>query len=477
MASYYVDSYAGSDFIDQTHSTFSDGVFKATTGTSGSNELTKTGAFSGLYVGDIIRLEDDGSGDVVVASYEIAQVVSTDVIRLTADITGGATETVSDVKAVVHTASESLPYGNITTFMASGISIVANDIIYIGNDKECKHRSGLTNGWTWSNVTTSNQQQAISFRAYAPGNSGGAAFVKTRADGTTTPIAKINGNGNSYITGTGTTGKYCGFVGIEFYNTTSWLIYSSHGWSFVDCKFHDGTGSYLIFGAGQGNAFINCEFDGTDTGPSTAAIYLNFASTVHGSYFHDFNHDMIDLVNSTATISFNLFENIGISAIKFGDRDYINIEYNTFIGTNDNVIGLWIWNAGSYQNHIRHNIFADFGGTGTNPAGVTGGTGIYIEPNSNCSILGPNAFYNCTNDVDNDGGYNPMLEFTNVSLSSDPFVDAGAGDYALDTGSDAFASTDNMTLDDSETKLSYGAVQQVQAGGGGGQTSHVSVGG
>jgi hypothetical protein len=473
MANFYIDAYAGSDFgVD--HSTFTDGAFLATTGTY-QNQLTKTGAFSGLNAGNLIRLQDNGSGDVVTGTYEIAVAVSADVIALTSDITGGATETVTDVKAEAHDASISKPYGGVQTFLSDSFTIAANDIIYIGNDKECKNRSGTT--WSWSNVTTSNQQQAISMRAYAPGNSGGAAFVKTRADGTTTPIAKINGNGNSYITGTGTSGKYCGFVGIEFYNTTNWLIYSSHGWSFVDCKFHDGTGSYLVFGAGQGNAFINCEFDGTDTGSSTAALYLNFASTVHGSYFHDFNHDMIDLVNSTATISFNLFENIGISAIKFGDRDYINIEYNTFIGTNDNVIGLWIWNAGSYQNHIRHNIFADFGGTGTNPAGVTGGTGIYIEPNSNCSILGPNAFYNNTNDVDNDGGYNPMLEFTNVSLSSDPFVDASAGDYALDTGSDAFASTDNMTLDDSETKLSYGAVQQVQAGGGGGQTSHVSVGG
>lgn len=474
MASYYIDSYAGSDFgVD--HSTFTDGEFKATTGASGNNQLTKTGAFSGLNAGDLIRLQDNGSGDVVTATYEIASAISSDVILLTADITGGGAETVTDVKAEAHDASISKPYGGVQTFLSDSFTIAANDIIYIGNDKECKNRSGTT--WSWSNVTTSNQQQAISMRAYAPGNSGGAAFVKTRADGTTTPIAKINGNGNTYITGTGTSGKYCGFVGIEFYNTTSWLIYSSHGWSFVDCKFHDGTGSYLVFGAGQGNAFINCEFDGTDTGSSTAALYMNFASTVHGSYFHDFNHDMIDLVNSTATISFNLFENIGISAITFGDRDYINIEYNTFIGGNDNVIGLWVRNASSYQNHIRHNIFANFGGTGTNPAGVSGGTGIYIEPNSNCSILGPNAFYDCTNEVDNDGGYNPMLEFTNVSLSSDPFVDASAGDYALDTGSDAFASTDNMTLDDSETKLSYGAVQQVQAGGGGGQTSHVSVGG
>lgn len=479
MASYYIDSYAGSDFIDQTHSTFSDGVFKATTGTSGSNELTKTGAFSGLYAGDIIRLEDDGSGDVVVASYEIAHVVSNDVIRLTADITGGATETVSDVKAVVHTASESLPYGNITTFMASGISIVANDIIYIGNDKECKHRAGLTNGWTWSNVTTSSQAQAISIQAYAPGNSGGAAFVKTRADGTTTPIAKINGNGNTYITSTGTSGKYCGFVGIEFYNTTSWLVYTTHGWTFHDCKFHDATGSYLVLSPGYGNAFLNCEFDGTDVGSSTDAVQLNLSNFIIGSYIHDFPDNMVWWQNSGGAIMFNLFKNIGNAALNLRNRSWIAIQNNTFIAGNDNAIGCLHGPTATYQTQNRHNIFSGFTGTGTNAAGGTGGTGIYFDgANSNASTLGPNAFYNCTNNIVSENSWEPMTEFTDVSLSTDPFVDASAGDYSLETSSDAFSSITNMTLEESEAKLSYGAVQQVQAGGGGAaQTSHVSVGG
>ena len=479
MASYYIDSYAGSDFIDQTHSTFSDGVFKATTGTSGSNELTKTGAFSGLYVGDIIRLQDDGSGDVVVASYEIAQVVSTDVIRLTADITGGATETVSDVKAVVHTASESLPYGNITTFMASGISIVSNDIIYIGNDKECKHRSGLTNGWTWSNVTTSSQGDAISMRAYAPGNSGGAAFVKTRADGTTTPIAKINGNGNSYITSTGTSGKYCGFVGIEFYNTTSWLVYCAHGWTFHDCKFHDASGTYLAYSPQYGIGFFNCEFDGSVVGPSTRAMLLNLSNFVIGCYIHDFSDDMIWWGNSGGAIMFNVFEGIGNSALNLRNRSWLTIQNNTFVANNVDVIGCWHGPGSSYQTHNRHNIFSGFTGTGTNPGGGTGGTGIYYDgSSSNSSTLGPNAFYNCTNNIVSENSKEPMIDFTDLSLSSDPFVDASAGDYALDTGSDVFASTDNMTLDDSEAQMSYGAVQQVQAGGAAAvTTSYVSVGG
>ncbi len=463
MASFYIDAYAGSDF-GVNHSTFTDGAFLATTGTY-QNQLTKTGAFSGLNAGDLIRLQDNGSGDVVTGTYEISVAVSSDVIALASDITGGGTESVTDVKAEAHDASISKPYGGVQTFLADPNTISRNDIIYIGNDKEVKNRSGTT--WSWSNVTTSSVDEAISFRAYAPGNAGGSAFVKTRADGTTIPIAKIDGNGNATITGTGTSSKYCGFVGIEFRNTTSWLLYYQNGWTFHDCKFSDGNATYFLNGGGNGQKYFNCEFAGDDTDTNTDGLRITAGSTVEGCYFHDFGRDGILLGNSYSSISFCLFENCKQSGINMADRDWINISNNTFVAETGSAdaIGVWCRNSHSTQNSIRNNLFAGFNGTGTNPAGTSGGCGIYIEPGSNASTLGPNAFYDCTNDVDNDADWNPMTDFTNVSISSDPFVDASTGDYSLDTGSTAFNAVTNMTLSDSEAKLSYGAVQQVQAGG------------
>ena len=288
-------------------------------------------------------------------------------------------------------------------------------------------------------------------------------LVYTLPGGGTVPCFEFDANSSATycINSTGSK-SYVAIEGGRFKNSTNWLVYHSSGWALVDCEFIGGSGTYQVYNAGNGKLFYRCTFRDT-VGASTAGLYASAADIVGCKFENIGGIGISGGAGAYGTIRDCLFNNVQGDNVTFTNKDFWGVFHNSFYNTgDDNIAAVRIGTTNSEINWVINNIFEGFSGMNS--------CAVKIDASSGSIVLGPNAFFNNTAKVTNNG--NPhLLDRTagDLDLLSSPFVNPGGGDFRVDSTSPAFKGAPVDAV--SQYQRSFGAVQEVnQSGGGGGGT-------
>lgn len=281
--------------------------------------------------------------------------------------------------------------------------------------------------------------------------------------------AEIDGN-DAVVSLFATTDKWIIFQGLKLHSTTGIVINRVQGWVMYNCEVYDGGGQYLVGTSSADAHVIDC-YVHDDGGSGVDGIQVR-QGTFSGNYVKNVSGNGI-IANATTynTIINNVVNGFGEEGIVV-TTDANSIMHNTVndytgAGTGHGIeIG-----GGSEFTVVRNNIITNIDGSGA---------GVYITSGGNNAINGPNAFYN--NTTNNGGATNPAscidLTGDDVTESSSPYDDAASGDFRIASTANAYESAPIPFGGAAVTKSNFGAFSPGKiAGGGGGQTSHVSVGG
>lgn len=201
--------------------------------------------------------------------------------------------------------------------------------------------------------------------------------------------------------------------------------------------------------------YLNCEFK------SNQAINI-CVSNYSASFYSDCLFDASSanyLLNGSGhgnDISKCIFRGSLVAAVNFTSNARTNIQNNTFVDCADDAIAFNQANPAICNNYF-YNV-SGFCVSNKNTAGT------------NDILLANNAFYNSPNKFENMAD---AIEFDSIADSSDQFVDKAAGDYSLQSTSNAYSAGNGGYWSLGSTDYAdIGAIQHADPSGGGGSTVH-----
>jgi hypothetical protein len=201
---------------------------------------------------------------------------------------------------------------------------------------------------------------------------------------------------------------------------------------FINCEFicdstnHTGYHAYM---RGDG-AFFGCRFKGQGSGTGVVGVY---AQNIQNCIFSGLN-----------------------VAVRANDR--YQIVNNVFYDIADDAIQQTSTNASA--NNIVGNVFHSVTGycIGSTVGAISG------------NLIANNRYYNCSNIFEN---VYEDLQFDEATESSDPFVNAAAEDFTLNSSASSYGAGYGLMIGTSSTDYSdIGAIQHADPSGGGGSTFH-----
>lgn len=136
MTAYYVDNVNGDDYDGAS---FVDGTYTDITKT-----VAKTGAFTNLVAGDIVYVDDNGSGNITTGYYTVATVPDANSITLTASAGVDAT----DVKMTQHTGLDNTSNEWRTISRAVRGITATGDIVYVQGGTDYTEAVAFTPAYT-----------------------------------------------------------------------------------------------------------------------------------------------------------------------------------------------------------------------------------------------------------------------------------------------------------------------------------------
>lgn len=250
------------------------------------------------------------------------------------------------------------------------------------------------------------------------------------------------------------------WIGIKMHSTTSNLVRLGTGSSLIECELWDASGTYMALSAqNTGHVYRTIFRDSGGTGVDGLQAQ---AGIVYGCCFSNITGSGL-VMGTYTTVAFCTIKDCEENGIVSSGKDSGAIFHCTIDGNATSDAGISLAGTGTEMIACFHNLITNFSATGAD--GIQAGSG------SNFWILGPNDYYN--NDIDEDVSFAAFdASSDNESETSDPYVDRSSDDLELLETADGFGSAPEMQTGASGHKMSYGAIQKVQAGGGGGQTAH-----
>lgn len=233
------------------------------------------------------------------------------------------------------------------------------------------------------------------------------------------------------------------------------LIRSGNGGGLVNCIVHDAL-NYDIIMLGTGAIVAGCSFYNLGwrivVGASAKCIGNKIVQTTANA--------CLRLIGAGCVVLNNLIiANGNSSGIDDAGIGQDLVAFNILRASSAPASKIGISFSGTYNSVVINNIIAGWSGAGS----------IGMSTSNEWGMIGHNAFYNNTTNIVGDvsidlGG--------NVSLSADPFVDAGGGNFALtDTAKALLRSAgwpESYLGAATDPHLTIGLVQYGEAAGGGG---------
>ncbi len=240
------------------------------------------------------------------------------------------------------------------------------------------------------------------------------------------------------------------------YRPAAYVVTSYSIWR--RCRFYSDSAYGVINRPGGDNTHMHeCYFiSPSGTAPVDSSNSTTFSSCVFDGITTINSYEYFGLTNS-------IIKNTTSDGLTLTGFGWLNIEGNTFYNINGNAITMSSIYAARQPSVISNNVFH-----------TVSGNAIQANSISRFQVFSQNnLFYNVTgSNVANDGF---GMSRDEQNDSTDPFVDAAAGDYSLVSGSNGYnnAAPKPFEVFDVNSNRDIGAVQhQDPSGGGGGSTFH-----
>ena len=306
----------------------------------------------------------------------------------------------------------------------------------------------------------------------------GGSQVIERPSGDVTDVGVIEGR----FTGTLSFVKFrnlkftnYNLVNNPVYNNVTTLIYEG-------CDFEGLTYGAVIVYINSNSVVRFCSFRNLNTNLANAVPLqsTNSNSTVYGNFFYNCRKCFL-VSGSFMTIIDNIFVSVGDYCISLAAADRSYIANNTFIGdATASSHGITFTNTGMEFCSIFNNHFQDFSGSGS--YAINAGAQTWPTTAGTFDLVGRNSFYNNTADYNTGGNFAASimtdLRSLDISESAEPLEDKANFIYykkstATSYGNSSYGDGWNYTA--TKFNKTTGAAQnEIGAGGGGGEISHVS---
>lgn len=222
-----------------------------------------------------------------------------------------------------------------------------------------------------------------------------------------------------------TTLSHVSLIDMRITNYAQAIISGTSNWSIVHCEIDTSGQFYSACAfAGGGNAVINSYIHNCRDGYGVNCSSGTSNALVMGNVFANDTYDFSQAVRvaaGTAVVRDNVFVLDGASIGVYASFVHCHIIGNSIRSSSGTGTGIkWDGDCGGV---CVNNIIVGFSGSG--------GEALLSTATDNLQVLGANAYYNNATNNGYVGSLRNDLTSLDTALSSDPFVNAAGGNYAL----------------------------------------------